>query len=163
MPKPKIRRAREGDARAICEMIVELGHYYRSEGASPDVSRLRFELERGTHTRLYCWVADDSGQLLGYALAYQEFDSFCTGWRLKLEDLFVKESHRSNGIGTMLLSAVANEVLLGKHLKTLSLTGMRHNVYQKQFFLRHGAVELHFAEAYCFDEKALKRLAYNKD
>ncbi len=98
MPKPKIRRAQPRDAEAICEMIKKLAlHKKIDTGSDPSVRNLRYELQLGLHTRLFSYVADVRGTLVGYAICYPVFSTMHTHWLLFLEDLFVEEAWRGQG------------------------------------------------------------------
>ena len=50
-------------------------------------------------------VAEDSGELLGFASAYLDLNSVRYGMRCWVEDLAVSPAHRSQGIGKALLEA----------------------------------------------------------
>lgn len=55
-------------------------------------------------------IAERDGDALGYALYFPTFSSFLTSTGVWLEDLFVRPSHRGEGVGWALLSTVAARV-----------------------------------------------------
>ena len=55
-------------------------------------------------------IAERDGEALGYALFFPTFSSFLTSTGVWLEDLFVRPSHRGEGVGRALLEAVRARV-----------------------------------------------------
>jgi GNAT superfamily N-acetyltransferase len=53
---------------------------------------------------------DPTAEALGYALFFPTFSSFLASTGVWLEDLFVREEHRGEGVGKALLEAVAARV-----------------------------------------------------
>ena len=53
------------------------------------------------------WVAEVQGEVVAFALFFTNFSTFLAQPGLYLEDLFVKPSHRSAGIGRALLTRLA--------------------------------------------------------
>jgi GNAT superfamily N-acetyltransferase len=107
-----VRAAEPRDVAALLELFAELAEY----------EHLTHELratERGLEAALFgqspvaeALIAErDAGsgasEILGYALFFPTFSSFLTSTGVWLEDLFVRPSHRGEGVGRALLSAVA--------------------------------------------------------
>jgi GNAT superfamily N-acetyltransferase len=110
-----VRAAEPRDVSTLLELFGELAEY----------EHLTHELratEQGLETALFgkrpvaeALIAErdaDSGssEILGYALFFPTFSSFLTSTGVWLEDLFVRPSHRGEGVGRALLSAVAVRV-----------------------------------------------------
>jgi len=53
-----------------------------------------------------CLVAEDQGKIVGYAAYYYAYFSW-TGKAIYLDDLYVTDEYRKQGIGTLLFDAIA--------------------------------------------------------
>jgi GNAT superfamily N-acetyltransferase len=105
-----VREAEPRDAPTLLELFGELAEY----------EHLTHELratEQGLVAALFgerpvaeALIAERDGDALGYALYFPTFSSFLTSTGVWLEDLFVRPSHRGEGVGGALLSAVAARV-----------------------------------------------------
>jgi GNAT superfamily N-acetyltransferase len=101
-----IRPATITDVGLLRTMIRELADFERGLHfcviEEADLARDGF----GEAPKFRALIADWNGQHAGYALFF-EFYSSWTGRGLFLEDLYVREQHRGNGIGKALLAEVA--------------------------------------------------------
>lgn len=105
---PRIRAAQPGDVEGIWALMRELAVYEKLEDhmtGSP--ARLARNLFEGAWPPLDCFVAEEEGGLVGYALVYGCYSSFWTRPLLWLEDLYVTPARRGSGVGRDLLRAVA--------------------------------------------------------
>jgi GNAT superfamily N-acetyltransferase len=118
----RIRPATVDDAALLHEMIRELAKYEQElqwvtirEG---DLARDGF----GAHPRFRALIGERNGEPAGYALFFDYFSTW-VGRGLFLEDLFVRERFRGEGIGRALLAEVAriavNEHCYGIHWEVL--------------------------------------------
>src|SRR5690349_25015943 len=102
----RIRPANIDDAVLLRTMIRELAHYERELEwvtiREEDLARDGF----GTNPRFRALIAEWNGQPAGYAVFFHCFSTW-VGRGLFLEDLFVREKFRKQGIGTALLAEVA--------------------------------------------------------
>ena len=103
-----IRPANRQDAGAILEMIRELAEFENEPDAvkanEQDIARCGW----GEKPYFDALIAeDDSGNPVGFALYYRTFSTWEGRHGVFVEDLFVKQAARSQGIGRKLLSAVA--------------------------------------------------------
>ena len=104
-----IRRANEKDISLIQCMIKGLAAY---EKRPQDMT--------GTQEKLKYWIferkiaavliAEYDGEAVGYALYYPIFGSFAAEGRVHLEDLFIKEEYRNQGIGKYFFDRIAGIV-----------------------------------------------------
>jgi GNAT superfamily N-acetyltransferase len=100
----KIRPAVFSDVPAIHGLIVELAVYEREPDAVINtVSSLEADLF--VHKRCFAEVAELEGELVGFALYFFGYSTW-KGRTLYLEDIYVKASHRKNGIGQALFNTV---------------------------------------------------------
>ena len=101
-----IRPATAGDSSTICQLIRALAEY---EHLSQDVilaeSQLREHLF-GPRPYAEVLLAEDRGEVAGFALFFHNYSTFLGKPGLYLEDLFVRPEHRGRGYGKVLLRAV---------------------------------------------------------
>jgi GNAT superfamily N-acetyltransferase len=102
-----IRQAQRADAIAIFDLIQELAVFekltHQVTGTPESLANHLF----GTSTYAEAIVAESQGQLIGFALFFKTYSTFLTKPGLYLEDIFVQQPHRGQGVGKALLKAVA--------------------------------------------------------
>jgi GNAT superfamily N-acetyltransferase len=102
-----IRPAAAEDAPAIARLIHALAEYERlAHAVTLDETRLREHLF-GPRPLAEVVLAEDAGEVVGYALFFPTYSTFRGQPGLYLEDLFVRPEYRGRGHGRALLSAVA--------------------------------------------------------
>lgn len=104
----KIRRAEKKDCSRILELVKELAEYERAPN-EVTISLEHFE-ESGFGKKPVWWafVAETDGKIQGFALWYIRFSTW-KGQRMYLEDFYVTESMRGNGMGKILFDALLDE------------------------------------------------------
>jgi GNAT superfamily N-acetyltransferase len=102
-----IRPATAADVAVILELIHELAAYEKAPDA---VVASRQDL----HSALFgpdpvanCHLAEQHGEVVGFALWYRTFSTWTGRPGLWLEDLFVRPAARGSGLGTALLVELA--------------------------------------------------------
>ena len=119
----RIRPATIHDATLLCTMVRELAEFERELDRvmiqEEDLARDGF----GENPRFRALIAEWDGKAAGYALFWPYYSTW-EGQGLFLEDLFVRESFRRQGIGRALLAAVAriavDEHCYGIHWEVLN-------------------------------------------
>jgi len=97
-----IRQAKEADFPAILEMIKELALFEKA----PEKVRNTVEQMRDEKDFFKAFVAEtDKGEIVGMALFFFAYYTW-VGKSLYLDDLYVKEAYRGQGIGKALLEKV---------------------------------------------------------
>ena len=104
-----IRDGRRDDAVALASMISD----FNVEEGSPGRISADGVIDLCFHDRpLYrSLVADYDGDLVGYALIAQHFDTEFCAWISYMQDLFVTSAWRSQGVGRRLIAAAARHTL----------------------------------------------------
>ena len=97
-----IRPATEDDFGAILELFKEFAHFENlDERMTNSVERMNAEKEY-----FNCFVAvNNQDEIVGYATYFFSYFTW-TGKSLYMDDLYVKESYRGSGIGTLLINKV---------------------------------------------------------
>ncbi len=95
----KIRKATENDFPAIFGLITELAEYEESLDKVSNSLELMYEQK----DYFNCYVAEtEKEEIVGMALYYFSYYTW-VGKTLYLDDLYVKEAWRGNGLGTRLM------------------------------------------------------------
>lgn len=95
----KIRKATENDFPAIFGLITELAEYEESLDKVSNSLELMYEQK----DYFNCYVAEtEEKEIVGMALYYFSYYTW-VGKTLYLDDLYVKEAWRGNGLGTRLM------------------------------------------------------------
>ena len=152
-----IRFATARDAALILDFVRELAHYERASGAvvatEADLVRYGF----GPEPAFEALVATLDGEPVGFALFYPVFSTWLGRPGMFLEDLYVRERARRNGIGRALLSrlaAVAVERGYGRlHFNVLDWNPA------KGFYERLGMAARPQWQGWAASEAVLRRLA----
>ncbi|MBI5285799.1 MAG: GNAT family N-acetyltransferase [Chloroflexi bacterium] len=102
-----IRDATPADTPAIAALIRALAEYERlAHEVTLDEGDLRAHLF-GERRYAEVIVAEDEGEVIGFALFFHNFSTFLAKPGLYLEDLFVLPEHRGRGHGKALLARLA--------------------------------------------------------
>lgn len=108
--------------------------------------------------RAHAILAEQQGNAVGMALYYFRFSSFAGQPSLWLEDLFVEDDHRSQGVGRMLMEHLA--VVATTHNCThIGWTASERNARGLAFYQRLGATIVHKNGTTC----TLKWIINNND
>ena len=100
-----IRPATPDDAPAVCRLIRALAEYeHLSHAVTLDEGRLREHLF-GPRPFVETLLAEEAGEVVGYALFFPTYSTFLGLPGLYLEDLFVLPEFRGRGHGKSLLAA----------------------------------------------------------
>lgn len=95
----KIRKATVNDFPAIFGLIMELAEYEKSPEKVSNSLELMYEQKEYFN----CYVAEtEEKEIIGMALYYFAYYTW-VGKTLYLDDLYVKEAYRGNGLGTRLM------------------------------------------------------------
>ncbi|MGB8697776.1 MAG: GNAT family N-acetyltransferase [Thermosynechococcaceae cyanobacterium] len=105
--RPIIRPAKLTDTIAIFGLIQELAHYEKLGHQVVGTPEALADHLFGTPAYVEAIVADLEGQLVGFALFFKTYSTFLTQPGLYLEDLYVQDAYRAQGIGTALLRNLA--------------------------------------------------------
>jgi GNAT superfamily N-acetyltransferase len=106
-----IRPATAADTASIAQLIRDLAEYERlTHALRLDEAHLREHLF-GPRPYAEVLLAEEGGEVVGFALFFHNYSTFLSSPGIYLEDLFVKPSHRGKGHGKGLLTALAKLTL----------------------------------------------------
>ena len=138
----------------VLELIKELA-IFENEPNAVEVTVTDLEREGfGENPLFTCFVAVLDDEIVGAALVYFRFSTW-KGRTLHLEDLIVKEAHRSKGIGEALYKQVM-KFAYERGLKRVAWDVLDWNKGAIKFYERSGANIVKDWRVVHMDEKSLK-------
>jgi GNAT superfamily N-acetyltransferase len=143
-----IRQAAESDLADLTEIVKKYRDFQGIE--SQDVQQIEaFLRERITKSESVILVAvhEETSAIAGFVQLYPTFSTVSLQRQWLLNDLFVAEEERGQGIGSALMEAV-KEHFRGK-AKGFILVTEKTNAGAKRFYDRHGWKTDHF-DFYCY-------------
>ena len=102
-----IRTACAADMPVVLMLIHELAAYEREPDAVEATEELLHDALFGQAAVASCHVAEQDGEVVGFALWYPTFSTWTGRRGLWLEDLFVRPAARRDGVGSALLGTLA--------------------------------------------------------
>src|SRR5271169_3154628 len=102
-----IRRARSDEAAQVLSLVRELAEYEKLLHEVEATEQMIADALFGASPRLFCDIAEWSGEVAGFAVWFINFSTFSGRSGIYLEDLFVRPALRGKGIGKALLSHLA--------------------------------------------------------
>ena len=153
-----IRPATPSDTPTICALIRALAEYERlADQVSLDDKRLG-EYLFGPRPFAEVLLAEEAGEVVGFALFFHNFSTFVGKPGIYLEDLFVKPECRGQGHGKALLQAVAR-LAAERDCGRLEWTVLDWNEPAIRFYLSLGAVPMEEWSIYRLTGEALRTAA----
>jgi GNAT superfamily N-acetyltransferase len=153
-----IRPATLTDVPAIGGLIRGLAEFERlSHAVTLDEDRLREHLF-GPRPYAEVLLAEDAGAVVGFALFFHNYSTFCSQPGIYLEDLFVLPAHRGHGHGKALLTALAR-LAVERDCGRLEWAVLNWNEPALRFYRALGAVPMDEWTTYRLTGAALANLA----
>ncbi|WP_074316923.1 GNAT family N-acetyltransferase [Singulisphaera sp. GP187] len=153
-----VRPCRPDDAETLVAMIRELATYEKLEEfarATPDDLRTHLF---GPRPSAQAIMAEHDGSPVGFALFFSTFSTFRGQPGLYLEDIFVREPHRNQGIGKALLATVAR-IAVERGCGRLEWSVLDWNAPSIAFYRSLGAEPMADWTVQRLHEESLARLA----
>jgi len=161
-PDLAIRPARPGDEQLLLELIHELAVYEKAPDEAIATPELIHQALFGQHPTAEAVIAQWQGAPAGFALFFHNFSTWLGRSGLYLEDLFVREDMRGNGIGKALLlhlAGIARERDCGR----MEWSVLDWNRPAIEFYESLGAKPQSEWTVYRLDADALMKLAPHND
>lgn len=137
----RIRPAAVDDVEAIHGLVCELAEYERARNqvrATPDLLRAALF---GPSPAVHALVAEEAGEVVGFALYFLNFSTWEGVHGIYLEDLYVRPAHRGSGLGKTLLSSLA-AIAVARGYARVEWCVLDWNTPSIHFYRRMGAVSM---------------------
>jgi GNAT superfamily N-acetyltransferase len=132
-----IRVAKQGDEVAILGLIKELALYEKApEQVTNTVEQLRIDLFEDKICSAI--VAEENHVIIGFALYYISYSTW-KGRCLYLEDFYVQEHKRKEGLGTLLFEEIV-EIAKRLNVKRMDWQVLEWNQPAISFYEKHKAI-----------------------
>jgi GNAT superfamily N-acetyltransferase len=157
MPNEKIslRRGTEADAELLLEFIRALAEYeHLLVTSTAETLRQDVFLDK----RAEVIFAEIAGQPVGVALFFFTYSTFSGRKVIYVEDIFVKESFRGQGVGQELMRYIAR-LAVEQNCDRLDWAVLSWNKPSHDFYKKLGAVPLQGWDRYLLFGDALRKLA----
>ena len=152
-----IRFATESDSELLLDFIKRLAAY---EKKSDQVVATVSDIKKSFFVNKYAEaiIAYYRGESVSFALFFNNFSSFLGKPGIYIEDLYVDEKYRGRGIGSRMLSFIA-DLVLKRGCAMLEFSVLKWNKPSIRFYKNLEAEEKNEWSNYRFSGRALKRLA----
>lgn len=136
-----IRPATVDDVGALHDLICDLADYERArDQVRATADQLRSALFAPSPA-VFALVAEDEGEVVGFALYFLTYSTWEGVHGLHLEDLYVRPARRGTGCGTALLAALA-AIATARGYARVEWSVLDWNTPSIAFYRRLGAVAL---------------------
>jgi GNAT superfamily N-acetyltransferase len=153
-----IRKATPTDISAIARLIRALADFERLSHAVDFNEALISEHLFGPRPYAEVLLAEDAGQVVGFALFFHNYSTFRGLPGIYLEDLFVEPAHRGNGHGKALLETLAR-LAVERGCSRLEWVVLNWNEPAIGFYKKLGAIPMDEWTTYRLTDDALQQLA----
>ncbi|MCB9653613.1 MAG: GNAT family N-acetyltransferase [Deltaproteobacteria bacterium] len=154
----QIRPAEPQDSATILTFIKELAEYEKLAHEVLATEALVRKALFGSRPAAEVLIAEQSGEPVGFALFFPTFSTFLAKAGIYLEDLYVREAARGQGIGVALMSAVA-QVAVERGAGRFEWSVLNWNTPSIEFYASLGAKPLSEWTMQRITGSALKALA----
>lgn len=156
MKRIVVRKGRKSDAEQLIGLLVALARFERLEPPT-QAARRRIVDDVFNRKRVNLFVASQGDELVGYALYFYSYSSFLAKQTLYLEDLFVLEEHRKEGVGFALFRRCVDEAVT-RGCGRMEWSVLTWNEKALRFYEKLGARKLSEWFVYRLDEGGLARV-----
>ena len=102
----KIKQATIENLDEIVQLFNEYRIFYKQDSDINGVKKFIFERFEHMESIIFIAIETESNNIIGFTQVYPSFSSVSMKRSLILNDLYVSENYRKNGVGKLLLNAV---------------------------------------------------------
>lgn len=137
----KIRKAKKSDSIGIINLIIELAKFEKLTPPDKNAQARLIKHAFSAKPFFEILIALDGKNPIGYAFYFYTYSTFLAKQTLYLEDIFISEKYRSEGVGKLLFDEL---IKLAKRKKCgrLDFTVLEWNKKAMKFYNRLGAKAL---------------------
>lgn len=136
-----VRSAHPDDATVIHRLITELAVYEKEPDAVEVTPSILAEQMRQTPPPFEAIVAEDNGEVLGFALFFPTYSTWKGKAGLWLEDFYVTPAARGRGVGDAMF-AWLGQLCVERGYARFELTALDWNELALRFYRKRGAVPM---------------------
>ena len=130
-----IRQATEADFSTIHALNEEFSHFIKT----PEKYKITLEQMKAEQQHFLCLVVEnETGEIIGFATTFIAWYSW-VGKTMYLDDLFIIEKYRGNGLGSQLMDEVF-KIAKQKNCKKVKWMVSKWNKKAIEFYKNKGAV-----------------------
>jgi GNAT superfamily N-acetyltransferase len=133
-----IRWVRPGDEAEVLRLVKGLAVYERAPDAVQATEETLRETLFGANPRVYAFLAELDGRIVGLALWFMTYSTWTGRPSLYLEDLFVVDDARGQGVARALMARLAQETRV-RDCARMDWAVLDWNVDAMAFYERLGA------------------------
>ena len=98
----KIRKARSSDSKAILKLITELAEFEKLNPPDRSANKRLIKEAFSKNPSFRILLAETKKEVIGYAFYFFTYSSFLARKTLYLEDIFISDKYRNNGVGKLI-------------------------------------------------------------
>ena len=133
-----IRWSRPGDEAEVLRLVRGLAIYERAPDAVQTTEAMLTETLFGASSQVFAFLAELDGQVVGLALWFMTYSTWTGRPSLYLEDLFVDDAARGQGVARALMTRLAQEAK-ARDCARMDWAVLDWNVDAMAFYERIGA------------------------
>lgn len=155
----QIRMAKEDDVPVILKFIIELAEF---EGAANEIHSTEEGLRHVLFARhgAEALIAEMDRIPIGFAIWAYSFSTFTGKPTLYIDDIYVREDYRGNGIGSRMFSCLA-EIAYQNDCARMDWYCMETNVSGKEYYHRMGAEEIDWFKVFRLNRTQIEEMRRN--
>lgn len=158
MTGPTIRPAQAADVPEIYAMIRELAEFEKLEDQVVSTAESTHECLFGDRPVAEAILVEADNAVVGFAIYFHNFSTFVGRPGLYLEDVYIRPSHRRQGIGNAVLVALA-EIARQRNCGRFEWSVLDWNANAIAFYEKLGATVLPDWRTVRLDAEGIARLA----
>lgn len=152
----KIRLAGEKDYSTIVDFVRKLA-VFNNEENEIELTLENLEKDAAEGARFWCLLAEDGNETIGFAFFFECYSTW-KGKYMHIDDLYVDENYRKQGIGKMFFVELA-KIAKKRGYKRIDWHTHVNNINAQEFYKHIGAFKQDRSIYYRLDETGIDSLS----